>query len=491
MRLDPTGDLGIGTTNPQFLLDVSGTARITGATTISNTANITSNLTVGGTANITGATTMSNDVTVISNLTVSNTIRNATGTNSAPTYTFTGDVSTGMFRPTASNLAWSTAGAERMRILSNGFVGIGTTNPVVLLDVNGSVRFQGINNTGSIYNPNGSAAGPTYTFSTDTRSGMFTPGVSNLAFATNSDERMRINEIGNVTINQNLGIRKAADANYALDIKAESSELGAGIRVAHATNTNLEGLRIQNPSGEFTVNIANAVNAFQAGAGVGDVILRSEKSKLMLSSALSNTGIQPGIAIQGPNVGIGANPDMARRLTVSGETKFANGNLHCITQNGSTFTQYFANGDGGGLNANHLALWSYPIGGGTIQCYNIAPSGRVHFPNAYITGGLRVGENANLVIEPCTGDVRYQLMLGFLLDWGASDSPLWYTGSTYKSVLYFNNRANSLWLAPRTVTNLKDVGTGEVFSYWNDSYIDWIFHDIPGDRIDEFNLTTH
>jgi hypothetical protein len=459
--------------NPTPTLQVDGSTSIIG------------NLTVGGTANITGATTISNT------LTMTNTIRNVSGTALVPTYTFTSDVSSGMFLPAASNLAWSTVGVERMRILSNGNVGIGTTNPQVLLDVNGSVKFQGITNTGSTYNANGSATYPTYSFSTDTRTGMFTPDVSNLAFATNSAERMRINEIGNVTINQNVGIRKAADVSYALDIKAESTAIGAGIRLAHAASTNLEGLRIQNPNGEFTVNIANSASGFQAGSAQGDVVLRSEKSKLMLSSGLSNAGVQPGIAIQGPNVGIGTNPDMNRRLTVSGETKFANGNLHYITENGSTFIQYFANGDGGGLGANQMALWSYPIAGGTIQCYYIDPTnGRVHFPNAYITETLRVKETASLLLEPSGTNLKFQMMLGFLNDWGGGDSPLWYT-ATYKSVLRFANSANTVWLAPRTVANLKDVGTNEVFSYLNTSYVDWIYHDIPGDRIDEFNLITN
>ena len=389
--------------------------------------------------------TVSNDATIMSNLSVGTTIRNATGTNSAPTYTFTGDLTTGMFRPTASNVAWSTNGVERMRLDAIGELGIGTTNPQFLLDVCGTARISSNLTVGGTTNITGATT------------------ISNTASTTG-----------------NVGIRKAADADYALDIKAESTGIGAGIRVAHATNTNLEGLRIQNPSGEFTVNIANATNAFQQGAAVGDVVLRSEKSKLMLSSALSNIGIQPGIAIQGASVGIGANPDMARRLTVSGTTKFANGTVDYITQNDSKFTQYYANGDGGGLNANHFALWSYPASGGTIPVYTVAPSGRMTINDAYFEA---------IYVAPSGAQLRFQMMLGFLLDWSGADSPMWYTDS-YKAVLKFANYANTVWLAPRTITNLKDNGTGEVFSYWNDSYYDWIYHDIPGDRIDEFNLIT-
>jgi uncharacterized protein YaiE (UPF0345 family) len=178
------GRLGVGkSSSGSFWLDVSGNA------------NITSNLTVGGTANITGVTTVSNDATIMSNLTVSNTIRNADGTallpaysfssdpdtgmfrlsdnnlsfsaggtermristgglqmisgvvifntdgtQNSPAYSFASDTATGMFIPASNVLAFSTASVERMRILSNGFVGIGRSDPAQRLDVSGTAR---------------------------------------------------------------------------------------------------------------------------------------------------------------------------------------------------------------------------------------------------------------------------------------------------------------------------------------------------------------
>ena len=44
---------------------------------------------------------------------------------------------TGMFAPTSTSLGFSTNGTEKMRILSNGNVGIGVTNPVATLDIGG------------------------------------------------------------------------------------------------------------------------------------------------------------------------------------------------------------------------------------------------------------------------------------------------------------------------------------------------------------------
>jgi hypothetical protein len=47
-------------------------------------------------------------------------IANALGAVGTPSYTFTGDLNTGMWSPTADTLAFSTNGAERFRILSTG-----------------------------------------------------------------------------------------------------------------------------------------------------------------------------------------------------------------------------------------------------------------------------------------------------------------------------------------------------------------------------------
>jgi hypothetical protein len=51
------------------------------------------------------------------------------GAVGTPSITFTGDLNTGFWSPTADTLAASTNGAERLRITSTGAVGIGTTSP--------------------------------------------------------------------------------------------------------------------------------------------------------------------------------------------------------------------------------------------------------------------------------------------------------------------------------------------------------------------------
>lgn len=66
------------------------------------------------------------------------------GAAATPSITFTGDLNTGVFSPTADTVAISTAGVERLLVSSAGNVGIGTSSPSVPLNIGDSTLAIGV-----------------------------------------------------------------------------------------------------------------------------------------------------------------------------------------------------------------------------------------------------------------------------------------------------------------------------------------------------------
>ena len=169
----------------------------------------------------------------------------AAGTAALPSYTFSGDVNTGMWSPAADVLAWSTGGSERLRVDSSGNVGVGTNSPAAGLDVrNGNIRVGG------------AAAGKFLGFSasntqvldlgvsTGTGSGsdvgFYNLISGNLVFGTTSAERMRIDSGGNVLVTGSGGL------GYGT---------GSGGTVTQATSK-ATAVTLNKPSGRITMNNA-------------------------------------------------------------------------------------------------------------------------------------------------------------------------------------------------------------------------------------------
>jgi hypothetical protein len=129
VRIDSSGNVGIGTTSPTQKLDVNGNIRIRSlnCTTYANGGKLTTDAS--------GNVTCADDIGGGGG--ISWPLLAPDGTAAAPSYSFTNNSNMGMFRAGANILAFSTAGTERLRIDGNGNVGIGTTGPSYKLHVQG------------------------------------------------------------------------------------------------------------------------------------------------------------------------------------------------------------------------------------------------------------------------------------------------------------------------------------------------------------------
>jgi hypothetical protein len=114
-------NVGIATTVPAYLLDVSGTTQTCNAIVTGYLRDV---LTPSG-LDISGG-----------NINISGRIVTGAGSVSAPAYTFRADASMGLYDPATNVLGVVTSGVERMRVLADGKVGIATSAASTLFQVN-------------------------------------------------------------------------------------------------------------------------------------------------------------------------------------------------------------------------------------------------------------------------------------------------------------------------------------------------------------------
>lgn len=125
--------------------------------------------------------TSGSGVTVDGVLLKDNGVVTGAGSVSAPVYSTTGDLNTGIFFPAADTIAFAEGGAEAMRI----------------------------NSDAQIVAAAGTASLPVYTTTGDVNTGIFFPSADNVAMATGGSERMRILSGGEVLVNRTSGIGAA------------------------------------------------------------------------------------------------------------------------------------------------------------------------------------------------------------------------------------------------------------------------------------------
>lgn len=104
------------------------------------------------------------------------------GSANAPTYSFTGDSNTGAFSPGADQWAVTTGGVQRLTVSTTAFT---TSLP--------------------LYTPLGSVGAPSFSFTGDTDTGIYSPGANTVSLVTGGVEKIRLGT-SPVVISPNVGL---------------------------------------------------------------------------------------------------------------------------------------------------------------------------------------------------------------------------------------------------------------------------------------------
>jgi hypothetical protein len=277
------------------------------------------------------------------------------GTVSAPPYTFSNDASSGVYLPSATNVAITAGGVERLRV-TNTHVGIGTTLPRSALDVSTNIRAGTPGNTSN-------------TARLEVGGGYMGDG----ATTSNSYPAMAF-QYGDPTGGYRHFIRSrhtAATTNNsnAIDIFTNNSTT-ASASTAPATNNLLAmsitsggvGIGLSNPT--FALDVSGAIRSTGATSNsIGGVALNNSNitySGAITNSTASNSNVIGGVTLVNSNItysGAISNSTASNSNVIGGVT-LVNSNIAYS-----------------GTISNSTATSSNSIGGVTLSNRNIDASG--------------------------------------------------------------------------------------------------------------------
>jgi hypothetical protein len=231
---------------------------------------------------------------------LSNRIIVGAGTVAAPSYSFFNDLSMGLYDPSSNVLGFVTSGVERMRILANGRVGIGTTTPGYLLDVSSGTTSEGIRVTA----PNASlemsnpGSGSVFVFNNGSNQGFYAGNATPFVIQRGGSINVRVLSNGSVgigTTDPSEILHVVGNQNLSGELTFSPNAAGQKITMYNSGGGKL-GFGVF--SSEFRNSTDNSGTAITWGYYTGATF--TERMRLVTSSG------NVGIGTSAPRAGLGS-----------------------------------------------------------------------------------------------------------------------------------------------------------------------------------------
>ena len=258
------------------------------------------------------------------------------GTVSAPSITFNQDLDTGFYRSGAGEVKFTANGANAVTFSSNGltasnFVPSGSTIPTngvylpsannVAIATNSTQRLL-IDSSGQIEAVSlGTAAAPTWSFTTDPNTGIYSPGADQVAISTGGSGRLFVDASGRVGV----GV-SSPQSLFHVDGDATAIRVTRGSAIGFAYNTGTaatDSFRIQSNGGSvdllsaasqpITLSAGGSEKVRITSAGLVGVGTSSPSTNTEINAAL-DTGASLGLNEGQLSIGREANSGGAIRI---------------------------------------------------------------------------------------------------------------------------------------------------------------------------------
>ena len=267
------------------------------------------------------------------------------GSAAAPSLTNTGDGNTGLYYPSADQLAIATGGVQRVVVDDSGNLGVGTSSPQDFIHVHGGGQSSGVmltnGTTGS-----GASDGARLVMDTGGKLQISNRENNAIIFRTNDTERMRLDSSGRLGVGTSSPSSVISGSSTTLEI---SDGNVASIRLSQTANKSFE----------IASTNSNALVFYDADS-VAERMRLDASGNLLVGKASTTGSATDGVEFRGVGyayfTAAGIEPITVNRRS-------SDGTLLNLKQDNTTEGSISVSGTTVSYNGGHLARWSRLIDG--------------------------------------------------------------------------------------------------------------------------------